>query len=162
MLFKVQIIFGVIFFLAGLFPVSSEARIRLRKVKEAPRTCKYMTEDPLLSRSDKKVLSTERHSLVFEDSIDLVRDKGEKICQWRPSELNTLGPIENFKFYIDEYKETLFAILKNPDESNMIIKVPLANCSLENTVTQKESFMPPQCQSGKKSSSRKRKKKHTV
>ena len=83
-----------------LFSVSSEARIRLRKVKEAARTCAVMQEDKLLSRPDKKVLSTERHSLVFEDTISLVRDKGEKVCNWRVSEFDSLGAMDQFHFFI--------------------------------------------------------------
>ena len=142
------------------FSVPSNARIRLRKVKEAPRVCQNMQEDKLLSRKDKKVLSTERHSVIFEDTVSLVRDKGEKICSWRASEFDSLGAIDQFKFYIDEYKEVLYSYIKNPDESFLIITTPFSTCSLETRVTLPE-FQQPKCDipKKKKTSARRKKKK---
>ncbi len=142
-----------------IISVHAHARIRLRKVKEAPRVCQNMKEDKLLSRADKKVLSTERHSLIFEDTISLVRDKGEKVCSWRISEMESLGPLDQFQFYIDEFKEVLYSYVKNPDGSQLIITTPFATCSLETKVTLPQ-FDPPKCEGPrKKSGSRKRKKK---
>ncbi len=138
---------------------SAEARIRLRKVKEAPKTCQTLKEDQLLSRPEKKVLSTERHSLIFEDSISLLRDKGEKICNWRMSEFDSLAPVNQFQFFIDEYKEVLYSYVKNADQSYFIMTIPFATCSLETKVTLPE-FQPPKCEiPKKKASSKKRKKK---
>ena len=93
----------------------AESRIRLRKVKEAPRVCAFMGDDKLLSRSDKKVLSTERHSLIFDENIMLIKDKGEKICSWRPSEFDTIAPLNQFSFYIDEIKEVIYPHVKLAD-----------------------------------------------
>lgn len=149
----------VICLFLSVFVFSAEARIRLRKVKEAPKTCQILKEDPLLSRPDKKVLSTERHSLIFEDTISLVRDKGEKICSWRMSEFDSLAPVDQFQFFIDEYKEVLYSYTKNADQSYFIMTIPFATCSLETKVTLPE-FQPPKCEKPKKkSSSKKRKKK---
>lgn len=142
-----------------VFSFQAEARIRLRKVKEAPKTCQTLKEDPLLSRPEKKVLSTERHSLIFEDGISLVRDKGEKICNWRVSEFDSFAPVEQFQFFIDEYKEVLYSYVKNADQSYFIMTIPFATCSLETKVTLPE-FQAPVCEKPKKkSSSKKRKKK---
>lgn len=150
----------ILFFsVISILSLTAESRIRLRKVKEAPRTCQTMKEDPLLSRPEKKVLSTERHSLIFEDAITLVRDKGEKICSWRLTEFNSLAPVDQFQFFIDEYKEVLYSYVKNADQSFFIISTPLVNCSLESKETLPE-FQPPKCEKPKKkSSSKKRKKK---
>ncbi len=136
------------------------ARIRLRKVKEAPRVCQLMKEDKLLSRPEKKVLSTERHSLLFEEAIILVRDKGEKICTWRPTEFDTLGALDKFHFFIDEYREILYSYVQNADQSYLVITTPLATCSLEKTMTVTQ-FEHPKCSPLKKSSKKKRKKKIT-
>jgi hypothetical protein len=141
-----------------VFAFNAEARIRLRKVKEAPKTCQTLKEDPLLSRPDKKVLSTERHSLIFEDGINLVRDKGEKICSWRLSEFDSFAPMEQFQFFIDEYKEILYSYVKNADQSYFIMTIPFATCSLDTKVTLPE-FQPPKCEKPKKKSSAKKRKK---
>jgi hypothetical protein len=145
-------------FQLSLFVSNAEARIRLRKVKDAPKVCKLMSEDKLLSRDDKKVFSTERHSLIFEEAVELVKDKGEKICQWRLSELNTLAPLENFKFFIDEYKGMLYPYAKNADGSYLVIRVPLATCSLDEILTQ-ASFEQPKCDKPKTVKRKKKKKK---
>lgn len=143
-----------------VFSFQTEARIRLRKVKEAPKTCQVLKEDPLLSRPDKKVLSTERHSLIFEDTISLVRDKGEKICSWRISEFDSLAPVDQFQFFIDEYKDVLYSYVKNADQSYFIMTIPFATCSLETKVTLPE-FQAPTCEKPKKKSSKRSTKKRT-
>lgn len=127
------------------FSFHAEARIRLRKVKEAPKTCQHLKEDKLLSRDEKRVLSTERHSLIFEDNISLVRDKGEKICSWRATEFDSLVPVDQFQFFIDEYKEVLYSYVRNADGSYLILTTPFATCSLETRVTLPE-FHPPTCE----------------
>ena len=58
----------------------SQARIRLRKVKDPPRTCSVMKKDELLSRPSKPIWSTERHSVVISDEITLLNDLGVKVC----------------------------------------------------------------------------------
>lgn len=140
-----------------IFSFHVDARIRLRKVKEAPKVCQYLKEDQFLSRPDKKVLSTERHSLIFEDGVSLLRDKGEKICNWRVTEFDSLGPVDQFQFFIDEYKEVLYSYIHNADGSYLIITSPFATCSLESRVTLLE-FTPPTCVKPKKKSSKKSKK----
>ena len=70
-------------------------RIRNRKVKEAPKVCALMQEDVHLTRDGKMVYGTLRHSLVFENdeqmnNISLVKDKGEKICQWQSKVWNQI------------------------------------------------------------------------
>lgn len=144
-------------FSLSIFSNQSEARIRLRKVKEAPRVCQLLKEDKLLSRNEKKVLSTEKHSLVFDENISLVRDKGEKICSWRTSEFDSLGSLDKFNFFIDEYKEQLYSYVQKPDLSYLVIRTPLATCSLENTLTLAELSLP-KCEKPKKTSKKKKKK----
>jgi hypothetical protein len=148
----------LIAFAIGLSSISAQARIRLRKVKEAPRVCQLMVEDKLLSRPEKKVLSTEKHSLIFEDGITLVRDKGEKVCNWRVSEFESLGALDQFNFFIDEYREVLYSYVKNPEASVLIIATPFATCSLESKVTLPE-FQQPKCDKPKKTSKSKKKSK---
>ena len=136
------------------------ARIRLRKVTEAPRSCKTMQEDSFLSRPDKKVLATLRHSLLIEKVgqekvITLVKDKGEKICQWELDqweaiqEENKLPDLSKFKFHIDEYKETLYPYVKKADNSYFMMKIPIATCGLDEQATL-ENLDIPKCQPPKK------------
>jgi hypothetical protein len=139
----------------------SEAKIRLRKVKEAPKTCVTMKEDNFLSRKEKKVLGTLRHSILIENnseapSITLVKDKGEKICQW---DMKTWASIERenklphasaFKFYIDEYKEVLYPYVQRGDKSYFMMSIPFKDCSLETQIT-KLSLNLPKCEVPRKS-----------
>ena len=146
-------------FVASIFiNVSSEARIRTRKVVEAPKVCDFMTEDKLLSRPDKRVYSTLRHSLVIEDSVALVKDKGEKICEWSLEEWSISAPLKNFQFYIDEYTETLYPFAKKSDGFIFTMKISMANCQLKekNNV---EKFEKPACVKPKKVSRKKKSQK---
>lgn len=153
---KLLIILGILFSFA-----QSEARIRLRKVKEAPKTCVTMKEDSFLSRKDKKVLGTLRHSILIENdseapSITLVKDKGEKICQWTMDKWssiekdNRLPATEAFKFHIDEYKEVLYPYVQKDDKSYFMMAISFKDCSLDDQVT-KASLDFPKCESPKKS-----------
>ncbi|MBY0553471.1 hypothetical protein K2P97_03010 [bacterium] len=139
----------------------SEARIRLRKVKEAPKACVTMKEDNFLSRKDKKVLGTLRHSILIEKnneepSITLVKDKGEKICQWTLDKWssieinNKLPNTEAFKFHIDEYKEVLYPYVQKDDKSYFIMEISFKDCSLDTQIT-KASLDLPKCENPKKS-----------
>ncbi|MBC7419293.1 MAG: hypothetical protein H7328_01075 [Bdellovibrio sp.] len=143
---------------ASLFAVAADARIRLRKVTEAPKVCDYMAEDKLLSRADKKVYSTERHSIVIEDTIALVKDKGEKICEWPLDEWAISAPVTSFKFYIDEYKEILYPFAKKDDGFVFTMKVAIANCQFSDK-TNLEKFEKPVCEKPKKVSRKKKSKK---
>ncbi len=131
----------------------AEAKIRLRKVKEAPKACKTMEEDSFLSRKEKKVLGTLRHSVLIEDdaseqSITLVKDKGEKICQWELSEWsaiqqdNKLPDIQAFKFYIDEYKNVIYPYVQKKDKSYFVMSVPIQTCDLTSQQTYAKLDLP--------------------
>ena len=138
----------------------AEARIRMRKVKEAPRVCKVMQEDLFLSRDGKKVLGTLRHSLVFENSaensnVSLVKDKGEKICQWSFEEWNQVlknNHVENLiniKYHIDEFKEILYPYAKKADGSYFIWSISFKDCSLADQKTLAKLELP-KCEAPKK------------
>lgn len=150
-----NLFFKVTFVLLILSASFSEARIRNRKVKEAPRVCGMMNEDKFLSRQNKKIYGTERHSLVIGDSVSLLKDKGEKICEWNLDSWKELPPISQFHFYIDEYKEMLYPYVKKEDGSVLVLKVPLSECSLQTQVTQ-EAFVQPRCEHPQKMSRNKK------
>lgn len=148
-------------FLAVLvgFSTFSEARIRLRKVKEAPKVCAVMNEDKLLSRKSKKVYSTERHSLIIEEAVALVKDKGEKVCIWKKEDWGAdPQAVDQYKFYIDEYKEILYASKDNEDKSVNVIQITLKDCKLDNQITVGD-FKYPKCDPPKKVSKKKKKAK---
>ncbi len=142
------------------------ARIRNRKVKEAPKVCAVMQEDVHLTRGPKKVYGTLRHSLVFENddqmnNISLVKDKGEKICQWQSTVWNQIlknNQVENqmsWKYYVDEYKEILYPYVQKADKSYFVMTVPFSTCSLEQQVT-RESLDLPICEIPKKAKKKSR------
>jgi hypothetical protein len=117
------------------FSYATAARIRNHKVKEAPKSCQLMREDASLSCDNKRVLGTLRHSLVIENSEDsksitLVKDKGEKLCQWSLEDwssiqkANLLPELDQFKFHIDEYKEILHPYVKKADNSYFLMSIP--------------------------------------
>ncbi len=126
-----------------------EARIRMRKVKEPPRTCAVMKMDELLSRPAKPVWSTERHSLVVGEQIMLVNDLGVKICSLNKDRFSSVGDITQFRFYIDEYKEVLYPYIDTKDRGFLVIKVPFATCSLDDRTTLAK-FELPACEKPKK------------
>ena len=150
----------------------AEARIRMRKVKEAPKVCKVMQEDVFLSRDGKKVLGTLRHSLVFENlaensNVSLVKDKGEKICQWPNTDWNQVlkdNGVENlisFKYHIDEYKEILYPYAQKADGSYFIWSIPFKDCSLTDFKNTAKLELPkcevPKKKSRKRASTKKKK-----
>lgn len=138
----------------------SEARIRLRKVKDSPKTCAFMKEDSLLSRPAKPVWSTERHSLVVADDITLVNDLGQKVCTWDKNLFLNLGEITKFRFYIDEYKEVIYPYLETKGAGYLMIKTPFKSCSLDDK-SKSESLDFPKC-TKPKHVMKKRKKKTTA
>ena len=139
---------------------NSEGRIRLRKVKDAPKTCSYMKEDNLLSRPEKPVWSTEKHSIILADDISLVNDLGQTVCTWPRSLFNPLGDITKFRFYIDEYKEIIYPYIDNKQTGYLVIKAPFKNCSLDEQF-KSVSLEFPKCEKPK-GHSRKKKKKVTA
>jgi|GEM_PF-3828530 len=144
----------ILFFVLQIFNAKVDARIVNRKVKEAPKTCKLMAEDTFLSRSEKRVLGTLRHSLLIdqnEENITLVKDKGEKICQWSFNQWagiqadNKLPDINNFKFHIDEYKNVMYPYVQKADKSFFMMNVLISNCDLNNQIT-KVNLDLPKCE----------------
>lgn len=157
----IVVVFGSLYAEAG--------RIRNRKVKEAPQICGLMQEDVHLTRGGKKVYGTLRHSLVFENdeqmnNISLVKDKGEKICQWQSTVWNNIlknNQVENlmsWKYYVDEYKEILYPYVQKADKSYFIMTIPFATCSLEQQVTRVDLDLP-KCEIPKKTKKKKSKAK---
>ena len=155
-----QSVYSLLFILL-LLAQPSEARIRNRKVKEAPKSCKVMAEDPLLSRDGKKVMGTLRHSLLIESSnedgeqpvnvISLVKDKGEKICQWTTAQWseilknNKISSVTNFSFFVDEYKEVLYPYAKTSENSYFVMSIPFSTCEFA-TQSTKETLDLPKCE----------------
>jgi hypothetical protein len=164
-------------FILTLLLQTADARIRNRKVKEAPKSCKIMPEDTLLSRDGKKVLGTLRHSLLIEtpseeeaeaqQTISLVKDKGEKICQWTALEWkeilqnNKIENLSNFSFYVDEYKEVLYPFAKNADNSFFVMSIPFNSCEFA-TQSTRESLDLPKCEIPRKKAKRKKSKKNSI
>jgi len=105
--------FIFIFLILNLIAVSSQAKIRLRKVKEAPKTCGIMKEELFLSRPEKKIFGTEKNSIVINHQISLIGDLGQKQCVWSAEQFLILGDLKKISFYIDEYKNLLFAYAKS-------------------------------------------------
>lgn len=160
--------FPALLFCLSLFQYS-EARIRLRKVKEAPKSCKTMEEDSFLSRKDKKVLGTLRHSVLIENdaqdqNITLVKDKGEKICQWDLEQWyaiqqdNKLPDISAFKFYIDEYKNMIYPYVQKKDKTYFLMSIPISTCDLSQQFTNVKLELP-KCE---KPTKKKRTKKRSI
>ncbi len=139
------------------FGLTAQARIRNHKVKEAPKVCGPMVEDKLLSRPDKNVFSTERFSLIIEEKVALVKDKGEKLCEWSLDEWSISAPLKQFQFYIDEYKEVLYPYAKKEDGQIFTMQIRLSDCKLteKNNV---DEFVKPACEKPKKTSRKKKKK----
>lgn len=137
-----------------------EANIRLRKVKDPPRTCSFMKKDELLSRPTKPIWSTERHSIVISDEITLLNDLGVKVCSWNKNLFGKTADLSQFRFYVDEYKEIIYPYLDEKENGFVIYKVAFKDCSLNDKVTlSKLEF--PNCEKPKKIS-KKRKKKNSM
>ncbi len=154
--------------LITFFSVAADSRIRNRKVKEAKKVCKLMEEDLFLSRESKKVFGTERHSLVFEDSdsestISVIKDKGEKICQWSVAEWtktlkkNQIESTSDFKFHIDEHRDILVPHMKKKDGGYFYWNISLKDCELNNYYFSQKMDLP-KCQTPKKRSKKSKKK----
>ena len=136
----------------------SQASIRLRKVKDPPRTCSMMKKDELLSRPSKPIWSTERHSVVISDEITLLNDLGVKVCSWNRNLFGKTVDLSQFRFYVDEYKEFIYPYLDEKENGVVLYKVPFKDCSLTDKVTlSKLEF--PNCEKPK-IVSKKRKKKN--
>lgn len=139
------------------FCIAAEAgRIRMRKVKDAPKVCSVMEEDKLLSRGNKRIFGTLRNSVILENDISIVNDLGKKICQWPSDKWQALGDLSKFTFYIDEQRNALYPYMKN-DGQYQFVKISLDDCELgELQATDKLEL--PKCESKKKSRPRSKRK----
>lgn len=113
----------------------AQARIRLRKVKDPPRTCTVMKQDDLLSRPIKPIWSTERHSVVISDDVTLLNDLGVKVCSWNKNLFGKNADLSKFRFYVDEYKEYIYPYIETKDNGTTLYKVAFKDCSMANKVT---------------------------
>lgn len=147
--------FLLFFILLTIDPV--QARIRLRKVKDPPRTCTVMKEDELLSRPVKPIWSTERHSVVIGNDVTLLNDLGVKVCSWNKNLFGKNADLSKFRFYIDEYKEYVYPFIETKDNGSTLYKVAFKDCSMADKVTlSKLEF--PDCEKPKKLSKKRKKK----
>ena len=141
-------LFFILFtFLIEIEPVHA-GRIRLRKVKDAPKTCSVMDEDRYLTRSDKRIFGTLRNSVIVEDDVAVINDLGQKVCQWSIDKLNSLGDLNKYKFYIDEYKNTLIPFSKEKNKVRFSM-INLNDCEIGEVQTA-DSFDIPKCESKSK------------
>lgn len=149
-------------FLILISCLNSEARIRLRKVKDAPRVCQIMKEEPFLSRPEKKILGTEKNSLVFDTSITLIGDLGQKQCEWPIETFSIFEEPKSAQYYIDEFKNILVAFKKMPAPqagSNIVqqLQINVDSCQISEASTLTDPSFP-KCDPPKKG---KKKKKST-
>lgn len=135
------------------FTFAAEAgRIRMRKVKDAPKVCSVMEEDKLLSRGNKRIFGTLRNSVILENDISIVNDLGKKICQWPTNKWQSLGDLSKYSFYIDEQRNALYPYMKAQNQYQFM-KISLDDCELgEMQATDKLEL--PKCESKKKSRSK--------
>jgi hypothetical protein len=127
-----------------------------------------MQEDQKLSRKNKRVMGTLRNSLLIEDdstgqTVTLVKDKGEKICQWSLAKWleiqkqNNLPELTSFKFYIDEYKDVMYPYVQKDDKSYFVMRIPTDTCDISEQKTVAKLDLP-KCVSPKKSKQSRRRK----
>lgn len=142
----------------SFYSQDSFGRIVNRRVKEAPKVCAVMKEDKLLSKDNKQVFGTLKHSVVIENNISILNDLGKKECQWSFDKLNAYGNIEAFNYYIDEYKNYIYPYFKHDDGYTML-KVSLATCEIEDASTN-DKLELPKC--GKPAPQKRKSKKKSV
>lgn len=129
-----------------LFALSFEvnaARIRNRKVKEAPKTCTTMSEDLYLSRPSKRIYGTLKNSLVFSEKIMVIDDLGKKSCEWGYDQWFSLGDLTKYKYFINEYKNEFFPYVKT-DQGYQLVKIDLETCDIAE-IEQVEQLNFPDC-----------------
>lgn len=137
---------------------SAFSRIVNRKVKEAPKVCAMMNQDQLLSKDQKQVFGTLKHSVVIEDNVSVLNDLGKKECQWDFQKLNIYGNIAKFNYYIDEYKNYIYPHLKGLDNKYTILKISLTTCEIEESVVS-DTLQFPKCEKPKSKKSKSSKKR---
>lgn len=144
LLLKIAILFTIVF-----STMAAEAgRIRMRKVKDAPKVCATMSEDKFLSRGGKRIFGTLRNSVIIEQDISLVNDLGKKICQWPTNRWEALGDLSKYNFYIDEQRNALYPYMK-AENQYQFVKISLDDCSLSEVQTT-DKLELPKCESRKK------------
>lgn len=137
------------------FHFSAQAgKIKLRKVKEDPKVCTVMSEDKLLSKSNKRIYGTLRNSMIFDDNISMVNDLGKKVCQWSYDKWLPLGDLTKYTYYIDEQRNKLYSYTKIENQYRMV-KVDLENCELGEPQTTAQLDLP-KCEKQKKSKNKSR------
>lgn len=152
LLLRIAILFSIVF-----SAMAAEAgRIRMRKVKDAPKVCATMSEDKFLSRGGKRIFGTLRNSVIIEQDISLVNDLGKKICQWSTNRWEALGDLSKYNFYIDEQRNALYPYTK-ADSQYQFIKISLDDCSISDIQTT-DKLELPKCESKKKVRSRSKRK----
>lgn len=140
------------------FTFAAEAgRIRMRKVKDAPKVCSHMDEDKLLSRGNKRIFGTLRNSVILENDISVVNDLGKKICHWPSDKWQALGDVNKYAFYIDEQRNALYPYMK-AENQYQFLKISLDDCELGEIQTT-DKLELPKCEKKKKSSRSKSKRK---
>jgi len=141
------LLFITFLFIFGLDQAQA-GRIRLRKVKDAPKTCSVMDEDHYLTRTNKRIFGTLRNSVILEDDVSVVNDLGQKVCQWSYEKLNSLGDLNKYKFYIDEYKNKLIPFSKDKNQVRYSM-IDLNDCEVGEVQTA-DNFDLPKCESKSK------------
>lgn len=137
---KRPILFSLLFLL--VVP-AVEARIVLRAVKEPPKFCGVMKEDPYLSKENKIVYGTLKYSVVIEDKVSLISDLGKKACQWSIEDFAAYGDVDRFSFYIDEYQNTIYPFIKNEENNSYtMLKIPLVSCQVEDMLVNEKLELP--------------------
>lgn len=140
------------------FTFAAEAgRIRMRKVKDAPKVCTVMDEDKHLSRDSKRIFGTLRNSVIVEDKISIVDDLGKKICQWPVDKWQPLGDLSKYSFYIDEQRNALYPYMKG-DNQYQFVKISLNDCEFGELQTT-DKLELPKCEIVKKKKSRSKSKR---
>ena len=154
--------FLFMFFIISISFSAQAGRIRLRKVKDAPRSCQLMKEESSLTRTNRKILGTEKNSVVIDDTVSVVGDLGNKLCEWPKEKFSEIGEdVKKMSFYIDEFKNILVVYQKSDKQKSMQqVHINLDNCQFDQLRTLSEVSLP-KCdppKKAKKSKSRKKKK----
>lgn len=140
------------------FTFAAEAgRIRMRKVKDAPKVCSVMDEDKLLSRNSKRIYGTLRNSIILDNDISIVNDLGKKICQWPTDKWQALGDLAKYTFYIDEQRNALYPYMKDSNQYQFV-KISLDDCELGELQTT-DKLELPKCEVKKSKKSRSKSKR---
>lgn len=152
-----QLFILILIFISSIY---TDARIRLRKVKDAPRVCQVMKEDQYLSRPDKKILGTEKNSLIFDGAVTLIGDLGHKQCEWPLDKFAVFQEPRNANYYIDEFKNVLIAYKKVQVESSnqkivQQLQINVENCQISDLSTLSEPSLP-KCDPPKKGKKKKK------